>query len=260
MASKGKSRKSEGGIVGLDTKSNRDFGKKDVLKKAFYAAFPKTIPILAGFLFLGIAYGIYMNVSGFSPIYPVIMSATIFAGSVEFVAVGLLLGAFDPLRALLLTLMINARHLFYGISMLDKYKGTGRKKAYLIFGMCDESFSINYTADIPIGVDKGWFMFFVTLLNQIYWVLGATLGGIFGSLILFDTTGLEFVMTALFVVIFLEQWLKEKKHYSSLIGLGLSLACLLVFGGSNFIIPSMITIFAVITLFRKPLEKTGASA
>ncbi len=230
------------------------------LKKAFYAAFPHTIPILAGFLFLGIAYGIYMNISGFSPIYPIIMSATIFAGSVEFVAVGLLLAAFDPLRALLLTLVINARHLFYGISMLDRYKGTGRKKIYLIFGMCDESFSINYTADIPVGVDKGWFMFFVTLLNQIYWVMGATLGGVFGSFITFDTKGLEFVMTALFVVIFLEQWLKEKKHYSSLIGLGLSLACLLIFGGSCFIIPSMIAIFAVITVFKNPLGKAGEGA
>ena len=128
----------------------------------------------------------------------------------------------------------------------------------MIFGMCDESFSINYTADIPLGVDKGWFMFFVTLLNQVYWVLGATLGGVFGSLIQFDTTGLEFVMTALFVVIFLEQWLKEKKHYSSLIGLGLSLLCLLLFGGSNFMIPAMIAIFAAITLFKKPLEKAGA--
>ena len=148
----------------------------------------------------------------------------------------------------------------YGISMLDRYKGTGRKKIYLIFGMCDESFSINYTADIPVGVDKGWFMFFVTLLNQIYWVMGATLGGVFGSFITFDTKGLEFVMTALFVVIFLEQWLKEKKHYSSLIGLGLSLACLLIFGGSSFIIPSMIAIFAVITVFKNPLGKAGEGA
>ena len=133
-----------------------------VMKKAFIAAFPKTIPIFAGFWFLGMAYGIYMNVSGFSFLYTLIMSLFIFAGSMEFVTVSLLLGAFNPLQALLLTLMINARHLFYGISMLDKYRKTGWKKSYLIFGMCDESFSINYTARIPQGIDRNWFMFFVT--------------------------------------------------------------------------------------------------
>ena len=170
------------------------------------------------------------------------MRLTIFAGSVEFVAVNLLLGAFNPLSALIITLMINARHLFYGISMLDRYKGTGLKKYYLIFGMCDESFSINCTADIPKDVDKGWFMFFVTMLNHAYWFLGAAIGGVFGSLVKFNTNGLEFVMTSLFVVIFLEQWMKETTHHSALIGLGLSLLCLIIFGGENFIIPSMLMI------------------
>ena len=140
--------------------------RKRKIITALKAAFPNTVPILAGFLFLGITYGIYMRTSGFSFIYPMLMSLTIFAGSVEFVAVNLLLGAFNPLQALAVTVMLNARHLFYGISMLDKYKGTGWKKFYLIFGMCDESFSINYTAYIPERVDRGWFMFFVTLLNH----------------------------------------------------------------------------------------------
>ena len=225
------------------------------LKEAFKAAFPHTIPIFAGFWFLGMTYGIYMNVSGFSFLYPMFMSMTIFAGSVEFVAVSLLLGAFNPLQALAMTLMINARHLFYGISMLDKYRGNGLKDIYLIFGMCDESFSINYTADIPEGIDKGWFMFFVTLLNQCYWVFGATLGGIFGSLIHFNTEGLDFVMTAMFVVIFMEQWMKEKNHISAFVGLGVSLLCLIAFGAENFIIPAMIGILGVLTLLRAPLEK-----
>lgn len=224
-------------------------------KKALKCAFPHTLPILAGFLFLGITYGIYMNVSGFSFWYPMLMSMTIFAGSMEFVAVNLLLGAFDPLQALAMTLMINARHLFYGISMLDKYRGTGWKKWYLIFGMCDESFSVNYTAQVPEDVDRGWFMFFVTLLNQLYWVTGATLGGIFGSFLHFNTEGLDFVMTAMFVVIFLNQWLKEKNHASSLLGLGLSLLCLIAFGGDNFILPAMAAILAALTLLRRPLEK-----
>lgn len=226
-----------------------------VIRKSFRCAFPHTIPIFAGFLFLGMTYGIYMQVSGFSFWYPCLMSLTIFAGSVEFITVNLLLGAFNPLQALALTLMINARHLFYGISMLDRYKGTGWKKPYLIFGMCDESFSINYTADIPADVDRGWFMFFVTFLNHLYWFSGATLGSIFGSLIHLNMEGLDFVMTAMFVVIFLEQWLKEKRHESSLIGLGVSLTCLILFGADNFIIPSMIAVLAVLTLLRKPLEK-----
>lgn len=228
--------------------------KKDVLKKALKAAFPHTIPIFAGFWFLGMTYGIYMNVSGFSFWYPMLMSLTIFAGSMEFVAVNLLLGAFDPLQALVMTLMINARHLFYGISMLDKYRGTGWKRFYLIFGMCDESFSINYTAEVPEDVDKGWFMFFVTLLNQFYWFFGATLGGLFGSLIHFDTEGLDFVMTAMFVVIFLEQWLKEKNHISAVMGILLSLLCLIAFGADNFIIPTMLAIFISLTLMRGKLE------
>lgn len=227
------------------------------IKKAFAAAFPYTIPIFAGFWFLGLTYGIYMNVSGFSFWYPMLMSLTIFAGSVEFVTVHMLLGAFNPLQAFAMTLMINARHLFYGISMLDRYRGLGWKKVYLIFGMCDESFSINYTADIPKDVDRGWFMFAVTLLNHFYWFSGATLGGIFGSLIHFNTEGLEFVMTAMFVVIFLEQWLKEKDHRSGILGLVLSGICLAAFGADNFIIPAMLAILAVLTAMRPKMEKGG---
>ena len=234
--------------------------KRTILKKALFAAFPNTIPILAGFLFLGMTYGIYMNVSGFSFWYPCLMSLTIFAGSVEFVAVNLLLGAFHPIQALAMTLMLNARHLFYGISMLDRFRGLGLKKIYLIFGMCDETFSINYTAEIPPDVDRGWFMFFVTLLNHLYWFAGATLGGIFGSFITFNTEGLDFVMTAMFVVIFLEQWLKEKRHESSLLGIGLSVLSLIAFGADGFLIPAMLSILAVLTLLRKPLTKGGASA
>ena len=224
-------------------------------RRAFRAAFPYTVPIFAGFWFLGLTYGIYMNASGFSFWYPMVMSLTIFAGSMEFVAVNLLLGAFHPMQAFVMTLMINARHLFYGVSMLDKYKGTGWKKIYLIYGMCDESFSIQYTAKIPDGVDQGWFMFFVTLLNHFYWFSGATLGGVFGSMLTFNTEGLEFVMTAMFVVIFLEQWLKDQNHISALIGLGMSLMCLMAFGAEHFLLPAMLAIWAALTALRKPLEK-----
>ncbi len=238
-------------------KTNTETKTQNKYIKSLKAAFPHTVPILAGFLFLGMTYGIYMNVSGFNFVYPMLMSMTIFAGSVEFVTVNLLLGSFDPVQAFVMALMLNARHIFYGISMLDKFKGTGLKKIYLIFGMCDETFSVNYTADVPKDVDRGWFMFFVTLLNQIYWVAGATLGGIFGSFITFDTKGLEFVMTAMFVVIFLEQWLKDKNHFPALIGLGLSVLSLAVFGSSNFMLPAMFAILAALTILRKPFEKKG---
>ena len=227
---------------------------------ALKAAFPATIPILTGFLFLGMTYGIYMHAKGFSFLYPMFMSMTIFAGSMEFVTVSLLLGGFEPLSAFLMTLMINARHLFYGIAMLDAFKGVGWKKFYLIFGMCDESFSVNCTAKVPAGVDKGDFMLFVTLLNQLYWVAGSTLGGLFGSFFTFNTEGLDFVMTAMFVVIFLEQWLKDRSHLPALAGLGLSLLCLLIFGADRFILPAMLAILAFLTFLRAPLEKGGEAA
>ncbi len=227
------------------------------VKQAFLCAFPKTIPIMMGFLFLGMSYGIYMRISGFSFVYPLCMSLVIFGGSLEFVAVTMLLGAFAPLQTFLMALMIQARHLFYGIALLEKYKGTGMKKLYLIFGMCDESFSINCSTEVPEGVDKGWFYFFVTILNQSYWVLGATAGGVLGSFIKFDTEGLDFVMTAMFVVIFLEQWLKEKKHYTALIGVLASAGCLLFFGADSFLIPTMVCILCFLTVFRQPIEKAG---
>ena len=231
--------------------------RSGVRRRALAAAFPYTIPIFAGFWFLGMAYGIYMNVSGFSFWYPMLMSLLIYGGSLEFVTVSMLLSPFAPLSAFLMALMIQARHLFYGIAMLDKYKNTGWKRFYLIFGMCDEAFSINYTADIPEDVDRGWFMFFVTLLNQIYWVSGSTLGGLLGSLFTFSTQGLDFVMTAMFVVIFLEQLLKEQKHYTAIIGTGASALCLIFFGADSFMLPAMGCILCLLTLLRKPLERAG---
>lgn len=237
-------------------KANIHTYKRNQIWIAFCTAFPYTIPIFAGFIFLGIAYGILMNSLGFNAFYPILISFIVFAGSMEFIAATLLMGAFNPINALFLTLMVNARHLFYGISMLDKYREVGKKKWYMIFGLCDESFAINSSIDIPNHVDKGWVMFFVTLFNHFYWVLGAALGGIFGSFIGFNTEGLDFVMTALFVVIFVEQWMKEKNHTSSLIGLGASITCLIVFRGSNFIIPAMIAILGLLTLLRKSMESS----
>ena len=226
--------------------------------KAFRAALPYTIPICIGFLFLGISYGFFMHSKGFSVLYPVLMSLFIFAGSMEFVTVNLLLTAFNPLSAFLLALMVNARHLFYGISMLDKYKNTGLKKPYLIYGMCDESFSINCTVTPPADVDKGWFMLFVTLLNQIYWVAGAALGSLLGSVISFDTTGIEFVMTALFVVMFINQWEETDNHRSALTGVFCSMVCLFLFGAQHFIIPAMALIIACFSLMARPKQEAAS--
>lgn len=219
--------------------------------RAFKAALPLTLPICVGFLFLGMSYGFLMRSKGFSFVYPMLMSLFIFAGSMEFVTVELLLSAFQPLHAFLLALMVNARHLFYGLSMLEKYRGCGWKKPYLIFGMCDESFSVNCTAAPPPEVDRGWFYFFVTLLNQLYWVAGATLGALLGYVLHLDTRGIEFVMTALFVVMLLDQWEKAEDHRPALTGLGCSLLCLLLFGGGGFLLPAMALMVLCFTLGRK---------
>lgn len=223
-------------------------------RKAFKAALPYTLPICIGFIVLGMSYGFLMRSKGFPLIYPMLMSLFIFAGSMEFVTVNLLLSDFNPLHVFFLTLMVNARHIFYGISMLDKYKNCGWKKPYLIFAMCDETFTVNCAVTPPEDVDKGWFMFFVTLLNQIYWVSGATLGALLGYIIHFDASGIEFVMTALFVVMFINQWEETKEHTPALMGLGCSLLCLLVFGSSNFIIPAMILIVLCLSLCKWRLE------
>lgn len=229
--------------------------KVKILKRAAYVAFPHSLPILFGYGFLGLTYGILMSVNGFSALFTTIMSLIIFGGSAQFVAVALLTTAFDPINTLIITAMICARHIFYGLSMLEKYKGLGIKKLYMIFGMVDETFSINYSAEPPSDVDRGWFMFFVTAYNHLYWTVGSAIGAISGSMIKFSTEGIDFVMTAMFVVIFINQWQSEKNHLSAASGLVLSALSLIIFGPDNFIIPAMIAIFITLTLSRGYLEK-----
>jgi len=218
-------------------------------------ALPRTLPVCISFFFLAMSYGVLMGTRGFSFLWPMCMSAFIFTGSMEFVTVELLVSAFNPLAALMLAVMLGTRHLFYGISMLDKYKGTGWKKPYLIFGMCDETFSINCTVTPPEDVDRGWFMFFVTLLNQVYWVAGATLGALLGSVLHFDTTGIEFVMTALFTVMFVNQWEEAKDHRPALTGLGCAALCLAVFGSDGFMLPAMALIIVCFLVSSKTQKK-----
>lgn len=225
------------------------------IKRAFKAAFPNTIPIMTGFLFLGAAYGIYARSAGLPAAVPIITAAVVFAGSMEFVAVDMMTATaiFDPWGALVMAVMVNARHLFYGISMLEKYKNVGKKRWYLIFGMCDESFSINCTTDVPEDVDKGLFYFFVTILNQCYWITGVSLGAFAGSFI--NIEGIDFVMTALLTVLFVDNLLKEKSHIGSIVGVCAALVCLLIFGGDSFIIPAMLMILLGLTILRKPIER-----
>ena len=230
---------------------------KKMRRKAFKAALPRTLPILVGFAFLGMSYGLLMRSKGFSFIYPMFMSMFIFAGSMEFVTANLLLADFNPIYAFLLALMVNARHLFYGISMLEKFDGTGWKKPYLIFGMCDETFSVNCTADLPPDVDRGWFMFFVTLLNQIYWVVSSTAGSLLGYVIHFNTKGIEFVMTALFIVMFLGQWEKKENRVPALVGLIGTAVCLPIFGSKYFIVPAMVLIVAAFAVGKKIEDREG---
>ena len=227
--------------------------------RALAAAFPHTVPIMTGFLFLGMTYGILARSAGLAFWHPALTSTAVYAGSMEFLTVGLLTGGFAPLNALALTLLVNARHLFYGISMLEKYKGVGAVKPYLVFGLSDETFSVNCSAELGDAIDRRWFYFFVTLLDQLYWMAGVWAGAAFGSLVSFNTEGLDFVMTAMFVVIFINQWRKEKDHTASLLGLALSLACLLVFGAQDFVLPAMLALLAALSALRPLLERKEAA-
>ena len=223
--------------------------------RAFRAAAPQTLPVFAGYLVLGLGYGIYVQSLGLPVWLPPLMGTVVYGGSLEFVLASLLLGSFAPVSAFLMALMIQARHLFYGLTMLQRYRSYGLRSAYMIFAMSDETFSITCSAEPPEGVDKGWFMFFITLLDQFYWVASAGLGAVVGSVLPFSTEGVDFVMTAMFTVIFLNQWEKDRQHYSALIGLAAPLVCLAVFGSGSFLLPSMGCILILLLALRKPIEK-----
>lgn len=222
-------------------------------KKALSAAFPVTIPVLTGFLCLGTAYGILMADAGYGPLWTGLMSAIAFCGSMQFVAVTLLTLAFDPVQAFLLSLMVNARHMFYGLSMMEKYRGLGKARVFLISMLCDETFSIVSTVDPPEGADRRDFYLAVTLLNYSYWLAGSLLGSGVGSLLTFDTTGLDFALTALFVVLFMEQWKKRENRPSAVIGVVCTAVSLFLFGAENLVIPAMILILAVLVAGRRKL-------
>lgn len=222
--------------------------------RALKAAFPHTIPVLMGYVFMGMVFGILLRVKGYHFGWALFMSIVIYAGSMQYVAVTLLTPGISFLHVIIMTFMVNARHMFYGLSMIEKFKSMGTKKPYMIFSLTDETYSLLCGA-VPLpGVDKNWFYFFISLLNQIYWIIGCTLGGILGSLFTFETKGMDFAMTALFVVIFIEQWKGNKNHISALLGIIISIICLFMFGPDFFIIPAMVGIFFALTLLRKKLD------
>ena len=194
-------------------------------------AFKQSVPIMAGYIVLGMGF--------------------IYAGSMQYVAINLITGGASLIATALMTLMVNARHLFYGISMLDKYKNTGKYKPYLIFALTDETYSLVCSGTIPEGVDRNKYYFLVSLFNQFYWVLGSVIGSVVGSVLNFNTAGIDFSMTALFLVVFVEQWKSTKDHASAITGVAASVVCLLIFGAGNFVIPAMISITVILLLMRK---------
>ena len=212
---------------------------------------------MMGYLVLGLGFGILFEKSGYGFWWTVAMSVFVFAGSMQYVAVGLITGGASLISTALTTLMVNARHLFYGISMINRYKGAGLKKLYMMFALTDETYSLVCSGDYPEGEDSHWYCFLVSLCNQCYWVIGSGLGALVGSAIKFNTAGIDFAMTALFVTIFVEQWLTTKEHRPALIGIGASVLCLLIFGQEAFLIPAMILITILLTACRRALEKGG---
>lgn len=223
-------------------------------KKMLKFACIQTLPVFFGYLFLGIAFGILLTSKGYHWIWTAVMSLSIYAGSMQFVAVNLLMAPFGFINTIIMTLMVNARHLFYGISLLGKFEGTGKKKPYLIFSLTDETYSLLCGIDIPKEMDEKTVYFYISILDQSYWVLGSVLGGLIGSILPFQARGVEFSMTALFVVIFMDQWQSTKNHMPAIIGVVCTLICRLLFGATQFVIPSMILIIAVVFLAKRQLE------
>ena len=222
---------------------------------ALRAAFPATIPVMTGFLCLGVAYGVLMQTKGYGPLWSVLMSAIAFGGSMQFVAITLLATAFDPLQAFLLSVMVNARHIFYGLSLLGKYKGLGKVRPFLIYVLCDETFSLVSTLEPPEGVERREFYFWISLLDYSYWIAGTALGGLVGNLITFDTTGLDFALTALFVVLFLEQWKKRANRPAGVLGIVCAAVALAAFGADNLVIPAMALILVLLLVLRPRLDR-----
>ena len=224
-------------------------------RKLLRTAFLDTVPVMTGYVFLGFGFGILMQQNGFGVLWAGAMSLFIYAGSMQYVAISLLTSGTSLLTAALTAFVVNARHLFYGISMVDAYKGMGKRKPYLIFGLTDETYSLVSQLQIPEDVNTGKYCFLVTLFDHIYWVSGTILGSLTGSLLPINYEGVDFALTALFVTIFVEQWLSTKKHGPAIVGVGATVICLILFGADVFLIPSMVIIAACLLMMRKTVKE-----
>ena len=224
---------------------------KDTVKKAFKA----TIPVMTGYLVLAIGFGILLKTKGYGLGWAIAMSGFIYAGSMQYLTIDLLCGGVSLVTTAVTTLMVNARHLFYGISMVERYKDTGKKKPYLIFSLTDETYSLVCSEESLKGVENPKeYYFLVSLFNQTYWVVGSIIGSILGNIIPFNVEGIDFVLTALFVTIFVEQWLTTKEHRPAVIGVLASVLCLMILGGDNFLIPTMVIIILLLMIQKGKLE------
>ncbi len=224
------------------------------MKKVLKQSFIDTLPVMTGYLVLGFGFGIIIKVNGYGFLHAFLMSLCVYAGSMQYAAIGLFTGGASLITVALTTLMVNARHLFYGISMIDKYKNTGNKKPYLIFALTDETYSLVCTDNPKIEEnDRKKYYLFVSLLNHFYWISGSVIGALVGSFVKFNSEGIEFALTALFVTVFVDQWLNSKKHFSAIVGVLASVACLMIFGKDSFLIPSMMIIAISLCLY--PLDK-----
>lgn len=222
------------------------------MKKVFKPALAATLPVMAGYLILGFGFGIIIKANGYSTVLAAAMSIFIYAGSMQYVAIGLMTGGASLITTALTTLMVNIRHLFYGVSMLEKYQNTGKAKPYLIFALTDETYSL-VCGELPglAPEDRTNYELLVSLLNHLYWIVGSIAGAVAGSLIRFNSQGIDFALTALFLTVFTDQWLTAKKHGPALIGLGASVASLLIFGKDNFLIPAMLIIALMLCLYKE---------
>ena len=227
--------------------------KRSLLKTVFL----DTVPVLTGYLFLGAGFGILLSEAGYGPGWALLMSICVFAGSGQYLLVSLLTSNASLISNAIATLLVNARHLFYGISLIDTYKNAGMKKFYMIFGLTDETYSLVTQAKLPGGIDRTAYCFWVTLFDHFYWILGCTLGNLAGHLLPIDFTGVSFVLTALFVTMFVEQWLSTKDHVPALIGVFCTAVCLVIFGSELFLIPSMVAIAGILILRRKTGRRAG---
>lgn len=231
-----------------------------MVKKMLKTAFVATLPVLTGYLVLGFGFGIIMKANGFGLTLTFAMSLLIYAGSMQYAAIGLFTGGASVLTVALTTLMVNARHLFYGISMLDRYKHTGARKPYLIFGLTDETYSLvcGDLSQIPEESRNDYYLL-VTLLDHIYWVTGSVLGAAAGTLLQFNSEGIDFALTALFLTVFTDQWLTAKNHTPAMIGVGISVGSLLLFGADSFLIPAMLVIAVLLCLYKEEPAKEEAA-